>query len=56
VLEIVSTTDRIVPAATAAGAGARIETARGHVGMVVGGSAREVLWGPLAGWLEGVGG
>jgi polyhydroxyalkanoate synthase len=55
VLEIVSTTDRIVPAATAAGAGARIETARGHVGMVVGGSAREVLWGPLAGWLEGVG-
>jgi len=54
-LEIVSTTDRIVPAATAAGAGARIETARGHVGMVVGGSAREVLWGPLAGWLAGVG-
>jgi len=55
-LEIVSTTDRIVPAATAAGAGARIETARGHVGMVVGGSAKEVLWGPLAGWLRGVGG
>lgn len=54
-LEIVSTTDRIVPAATAVGAGDRIETARGHVGMVVGGSAREVLWGPLAGWLEGVG-
>jgi len=50
-LEIVSTTDRIVPAATAAGAGTRIETARGHVGMVVGGSAREVLWQPLAAWL-----
>jgi polyhydroxyalkanoate synthase len=54
VLEIVSTSDRIVPAATSAGAGARIETARGHVGMVVGGSAREVLWAPLAGWLKGV--
>jgi polyhydroxyalkanoate synthase len=51
VLEIVSTTDRIVPAATAAGAGERIETARGHVGMVVGGSARDVLWAPLAEWL-----
>lgn len=56
VLEIVSTTDRIVPAASAAGAGERIETARGHVGMVVGGSAREVLWGPLAAWLKGGGG
>ena len=51
VLEIVSTTDRIVPAATAAAAGERIETARGHVGMVVGGSAKEVLWRPLAEWL-----
>lgn len=55
VLEIVSTTDRIVPAATAAGAGERIETARGHVGMVVGGSAREALWAPLAAWLAGRG-
>jgi polyhydroxyalkanoate synthase len=55
VLEIVSTTDRIVPAATAAGAGERIETARGHVGMVVGGSAREALWAPLAAWLERLG-
>jgi polyhydroxyalkanoate synthase len=54
VLDIISTTDRIVPAATAAGAGARIETARGHVGMVVGGSAREMLWAPLAAWLAGL--
>jgi polyhydroxyalkanoate synthase len=56
VLEIVSTSDRIVPAATAARAGERIETARGHVGMVVGGSAREVLWEPLAEWLSRVAG
>jgi polyhydroxyalkanoate synthase len=56
VLEIVSTTDRIVPAATAAGAGARIETTRGHVGMVVGGAAGEVLWAPLAAWLKRLGG
>jgi polyhydroxyalkanoate synthase len=56
VLEIVSTSDRIVPAATAAGAGERIATARGHVGMVVGGSAREVLWAPLARWLKALGG
>jgi polyhydroxyalkanoate synthase len=55
VLEIVSTTDRIVPAATAAGAGERIATARGHVGMVIGGSAREALWAPLAAWLRAVG-
>jgi polyhydroxyalkanoate synthase len=54
-LEIVSTSDRIVPAATAAGAGTRIATARGHVGMVVGGAARDVLWAPLAEWLEGLG-
>jgi poly[(R)-3-hydroxyalkanoate] polymerase subunit PhaC len=54
VLEIVSTTDRIVPAETAAGAGGRIATTRGHVGMVVGGSAREVLWAPLARWAAGL--
>ena len=52
VLDIVSTTDRIVPAASAAGAGERIELAQGHVGMVVGGRAREALWEPLADWLS----
>jgi polyhydroxyalkanoate synthase subunit PhaC len=52
VLEIVSTNDRIVPRASAAGAGERIELAQGHVGMVVGGRAREALWEPLAGWLS----
>jgi polyhydroxyalkanoate synthase len=53
VLDIVSTTDRIVPAATASGAGQRVELALGHVGMVVGSRAREALWEPLAGWLSG---
>ena len=50
-LNIVSTVDRIVPAATAAPAGERLDLARGHVGMVVGGSAREALWQPLSDWL-----
>ena len=36
ILNIVSTTDRIVPAATAIRAGERLELALGHVGMVVG--------------------
>jgi polyhydroxyalkanoate synthase len=52
VLDIVSTSDRIVPAASATGAGERLELAQGHVGMVVGGRAREALWEPLADWLS----
>lgn len=52
VLDIVSTTDRIVPAAAAAGAGERVELALGHVGMVVGSRARQALWEPLAAWLS----
>lgn len=55
VLDIVSTVDRIVPAASAAGAGERLELALGHVGMVVGGRAREALWEPLERWLSRVG-
>ncbi|HET8611632.1 MAG TPA: alpha/beta hydrolase [Sphingomonas sp.] len=51
VLDIVSTTDRIVPAASAAGVGRRLTLAQGHVGMVVGGRARESLWRPLAEWV-----
>jgi polyhydroxyalkanoate synthase len=51
-LNIVSTTDRIVPAATAPEAGERIEVTQGHVGMVIGRRAREVLWEPLAAWLS----
>lgn len=51
-LNIVSTTDRIVPTATATGAGERIDLALGHVGMVVGRHARAKLWEPLAAWLS----
>jgi polyhydroxyalkanoate synthase len=50
-LDIVSTTDRIVPAASATGAGKRVTLAQGHVGMVVGGRARATLWQTLAEWL-----
>jgi len=53
VLDIVSTTDRIVPAAAAAAVGNRLELDMGHVGMVVGGRARAQLWEPLAAWLRG---
>jgi polyhydroxyalkanoate synthase len=52
VLDIVSTSDRIVPAATAAGAGERLELGQGHVGMIVGSRAREALWPTLADWLS----
>lgn len=51
-LEIVSTNDRIVPAATAAGAGDGMELALGHVGMIVGSRARAALWQPLDRWLS----
>ena len=43
----VSQSDRIVPAATAAGLG-RQSLGQGHVGMIVGGRARTALWRPLA--------
>ena len=52
VLDIVSTTDRIVPAASATGVGRRLTVAQGHVGMMVGGRARTSLWEPLAAWLR----
>ena len=51
-LNIVSTTDRIVPDATAPAAGERLDLALGHVGMVVGSKARQTLWEPLAAWLS----
>lgn len=51
VIEFVSTADRIVPAATAAGLAQRHELATGHVGMMVGSRAEQGLWRPLAGWL-----
>ncbi|UAK23425.1 alpha/beta hydrolase [Sphingomonas nostoxanthinifaciens] len=52
VLEIASTTDRIVPHASAVGIGTRLDLALGHVGMIVGGRARSHLWEPLAAWLS----
>ncbi len=52
VLDIVSTTDRIVPAASAVGVGERMTLGLGHVGMVVGSRARGALWEPLARWLS----
>jgi polyhydroxyalkanoate synthase len=54
VADFVSLTDRIVPAATSVGLGARHDVAAGHVGMVVGSRARTLLWEPLADWLSGV--
>jgi polyhydroxyalkanoate synthase subunit PhaC len=51
-LNIVSTTDRIVPQATAPKPGERLDLALGHVGMVVGSRARAQLWEPLAAWLS----
>jgi polyhydroxyalkanoate synthase len=53
-LDIVSSTDRIVPAASAVsglGVGEAMTLGLGHVGMIVGGRARETLWHPLAQWL-----
>ena len=50
-LNIVSTSDRIVPAATAIRAGERLELVQGHVGMVVG-SARDRLRLALSDWLS----
>jgi polyhydroxyalkanoate synthase len=51
ILNIVSVNDRIVPAGSAARVGERLDLAQGHVGMIVGGSAREALWEPLSDWL-----
>jgi polyhydroxyalkanoate synthase len=50
-LSICSTTDRIVPEAIAPILRERWTLALGHVGMIVGSSAREKLWDPLSAWL-----
>lgn len=55
-LDIVSTTDRIVPAASAHGSGRRITLGLGHVGMIIGGRAKEMVWDPLDAWLSGLDG
>ena len=51
-LHIVSTTDRIVPAASAIRVGDHHAIGQGHVGMIVGGRARTGLWEPLDSWLS----
>jgi polyhydroxyalkanoate synthase len=50
-VEFVSLSDRIVPAATAIGLADRRDLGAGHVGMIVGRSARARLWEPLANWI-----
>lgn len=55
-VEFVSMSDRIVPAATAAGFADRRALGAGHVGMVVGSGARAQLWQPLADWISAVAG
>jgi len=55
ILDIIAARDRIVPAAAAlstAGPGTPLPLAAGHVGMVVGSRAPELLWDPLAQWLR----
>jgi polyhydroxyalkanoate synthase subunit PhaC len=52
IFEITSMADRIVPAATTPDRGTRLDLSLGHVGMIVGGRAREMLWEPLAAWLS----
>lgn len=51
-LNISSTSDRIVPHASAARSGERLGLDPGHVGIVVGSRARETLWEPLEAWLS----
>lgn len=48
---LVSTTDRIVPAATAMHAGERLNLTMGHVGMTMARRARERMWEPLEAWI-----
>lgn len=50
-IEFLSATDRIVPAATAAGLPETRTLQSGHVGMIVGGRARTELWKPLRDWI-----
>ncbi|WP_419723004.1 alpha/beta hydrolase [Sphingobium aquiterrae] len=54
-LAINSTTDRIVPAATAPILSEQWSLAQGHVGMIVGRRASEMLWNPLSRWLANLG-
>jgi len=55
VVDFVSTSDRIVPAASAARLPDTRRLGAGHVGMIVGSRARAQLWEPLAHWLAALG-
>ncbi|BBD97770.1 alpha/beta hydrolase [Sphingobium amiense] len=55
-LSIVSASDRIVPAAAGPALAEQWCLSLGHVGMVVSGRAREMLWRPLSLWLSSHGG
>ncbi len=55
-LSIVSTSDRIVPAAAGPALQEDRSLSLGHVGMMVGGRACEALWKPLSLWLSSHGG
>lgn len=55
-LSIVSTSDHIVPAAAGPPLHEERSLALGHVGMVVGGRARDALWNPLSLWITRHGG
>lgn len=52
IFNVVSRTDRIVPAASAAPVGTRLDLDLGHVGMLVGSRAKAVLLERLAAWLR----
>jgi len=53
-LAVASTSDAIVPAASTPPADTRIDLELGHVGMMIGGRAEEMLWKPLSRWIAQV--
>ena len=53
-VDFVSTSDRIVPARSAARLPDTRTLGAGHVGMIVGSRARPQLWEPLAHWIAGL--
>ena len=55
-LSVRSATDRIVPASAAPELSSGFTLQLGHVGMIVGSSARQLLWEPLSLWLSTHGG
>ena len=51
-LSVASATDRIVPAACSPSLEENLTLHLGHVGMIVGSKAPEMLWRPLSNWLS----